>query len=331
MSAQRTLKAMLRRLGSGDSRERSAERELLEQISASVATIAGRLDSMEDRLRLAERALRLLPAIVRKLYLEDFDLPQPFDLMSQRFGVRSQNAEDGLIVALFKIVGMTDRRFVEIGCGFNGGNSGFLAGECGWSGLMVDARDGAIETIRIRYAGHSVQALQDKVTAESINGTLERLGFTGDLDFLSIDIDGNDYWVWKALDVCSPRVVVVEYNYLFGARASVTVPYDPGFGLGEAKTRAYRGASLCALVHLAKRKGYRLVATERVNAFFLRNDLAPEVTGFEAPRIFRGPKRLGKDVFKKLAKFSLPLVMVDAEGEGEPSVLPSNPSGDEPA
>jgi hypothetical protein len=231
-----------------------------------------------------------------------------------------------LIVALFKIVGMTDRRFVEIGCGFNGGKSGFLAGECGWSGLMIDAQSGAIQTIRTRYAGHSVTPLCRKVTAESINSTLADSGFTGNLDFLSIDIDGNDYWVWKALDVCSPRVVAVEYNYLFGARASVTVPYDADFALGAAATRAYRGASLSALVHLAKRKGYRLVATERVNAFFLRNDLAPEVTGFESPRIYRGPRTLGKDVFKKLAKFGLPLVVVGAEGEGEPSVLPADPA-----
>jgi hypothetical protein len=300
---------------------------MLEEISTSVASVAGRLEAMEDRLHHVERSLRLLPAIVRKLYLEGFDLPQPFDLMSQRFGIRSQNSEDGLILAVFKVVGVTDRRFVEIGCGFNGGNSGFLAGECGWNGLMVDAQGAAIETIRVKYAGHPVTALRRKVTAESINGLLEKFGFTGELDFFSLDIDGNDYWVWKALEACRPRVVVVEYNYLFGEQASVTVPYAADFDLSTMPTRAYRGASLAALVHLAQRKGYRLVATERVNALFVRNDLAPELPGFDAPRIFRGPKNQGKDVFEKLAKHGLPLVVVDGQGEREPAVLPSNPSG----
>lgn len=330
MSAKETLKAMLKKTVSRDAKQRPSDRQLLEQMASSVAAIADRMDAMEDRLHHVERSLRLLPAIVRKLYFEGLELPPPFDLLSQRFGISSQNDEDGLILALFKRAGITDRRFVEIGCGFNGGNSGFLASECGWSGLMLDARGAAVETIRTKYAGHDVLALRRKVTAESINGLLQKFEFTGELDFLSIDIDGNDYWIWKALDSCSPRVVVVEYNYLFGARASVTVPYDAEFSLDEAATRAYRGASLAALVHLGARKGYRLVATERVNAFFLRNDLAPEIPGFAAPLIYRGPKNRGKDVFEKIAKYDLPLVVVDADGEGEPSVLSSDPSGAPP-
>jgi hypothetical protein len=94
---------------------------------------------------------------------------------------------------------------------------------------------------------------------------------------LSVDIDGNDYWVWEAITAISPRVVIVEFNALFGPTAPVTVPYDPAFVRQKAhSSRVYFGASLAALDHLANKKGYSLVAVESngVNAFFVRNDVA---------------------------------------------------------
>jgi len=288
---------------------------------AQLRRIAERLEAIEAELGELKQLQRLLPAILRRLYLQDASLPPPFDLTAHRFGLVSQNGEDGLLLALFKRIGVGDRRFVEIGCGVNGGNSGFLALECGWRGLMVDARGAAIDRIRVRYAGYDVLPLRRKVTAEQVNGTLEKFGFTGELDLLSIDIDGMDYWVWKAIDACTPRVVAIEYNYLFGPDVSVTVPYDPEFDLSKAPTRAYRGASLAALAHLGRRKGYRLVATERVNAFFVRDDVAGDLPACEASGIYRGPGNRVKDVLGKLATFGLPLVTVDATGEGAPAVL----------
>jgi hypothetical protein len=285
------------------------------QVERRLKEISDRLSRLEDSIAGLEPNIKMLPAVVRKLYLEDADLPHPYDLLSQRFPYRSQNEEDGLLLALFKRIGMTDRRCVEIGCGLNGGNSGFLVQECGWSGLMVDADRRKIATIKTRFSGHLLTAVKHRVTREDVNALLANYGFTGELDLLSLDIDGNDYWVWEALTACSPRVVALEYNWLFGPDKAVTIPYDPDFRLSEAATRAYRGASLAALAHLSERKGYRLVASERVNAVFVRNDVAPFIPAIDVARAYRAPKGADvEDVFDKIHQAGLTLVTVDAGG-----------------
>jgi hypothetical protein len=154
--------------------------------------------------------------------------------------------------------------------------------------------------------------VKQRVTREGVNVMLEKFGFTGELDLLSIDIDGMDYWVWEAVSACSPRVVAIEYNWLFGADRAVTIPYSSEFDLGAIGNRGYRGASLAALAHLGRRKGYRLVATERVNAFFLRNDVGPAIHEIDVVRGYRAPLNIAraKDVFQKIAKAGLPLVDV---------------------
>jgi hypothetical protein len=283
-----------------------------ERAQATLDEISARLDKLERVITDLKQNIDLIPAIVRRLYLDGVELPAPYDLLAERFGYLSQNDEDGLLLALFKRIGTTDRRFVEIGCGMNGGNSGFLAQECGWSGLMVDAKSASIEKVTVRFKGHPVRTIKQRVTREGVNVLLEKFGFTGEIDLLSIDIDGMDYWVWDAVSACSPRVVAIEYNWLFGPERAVTIPYSSEFDLGAIGNRGYRGASLAALAHLGKTKGYRLVATERVNAFFLRNDLAPTIREIEVARGYRAPLNItrGKDVFQKIAKAGLPLVDV---------------------
>jgi len=278
--------------------------------------ISDRLDRLEELMHELRLSLGVLPAIVRKLYLSDVDLPAPYDLLAERFHYSSQNQEDGLLLALFKRIGTTNRKCVDIGCGLNGGNTGFLVGECGWTGLMMDADRGKISRIQTRYAGHALTAIKHRVTREDVNETLQAHGFIGEIDLFSLDIDGMDYWVWEALMVCNPRVAILEFNWLFGPDRAVTVPYDPEFEVGKKGTRAYRGASLQALVHLARRKGYRLIATERINAVFLRNDIAPEIPEIDARRAYRPPSNLArsKDVYQKIEQQALPLVTVTAAG-----------------
>lgn len=274
--------------------------------------ISDRLTRIEESLASLEPNIKMLPAIVRKLYLEDADLPPPYDLLSERFRYRSQNEEDGLVLALFKRIGTTDRRCVEIGCGLNGGNSGFLVQECGWTGLMVDANRAKIEAIKVRFAGHALTTNKLRISRENVNDMLRTHGFTGELDFLSMDIDGVDYWVWEALTACSPRVMALEYNWLFGSERAVTVPYDSDFEIGVSGPRSYRGASLAALVHLGRQKGYRLVATERVNAFFLRDDVSPAIPAIDVSRGYRAPKEklTAQDVFQKIERAGLTLITV---------------------
>ena len=280
--------------------------------AAAIRDLSERFERIERAIRDLKQNVDLVPSLVRKLYLTDVKLDPPYDLQAERFSFSSQNDEDGLVLAIVKRIGATNRKFVELGCGMNGGNSGFLASELGWQGLMVDARDDAIRKIVVRFTGHKVIAKNVRLTREEVNAFITENGFAGELDLLSIDIDGVDYWIWEALTACNPRLVALEYNWLFGAEASVTVPYSTEFDVHAVGNRAYHGASLTALVHLGRRKGYRLIATERVNAFFLRNDVAPEIQEIDARSGYRAPLNIAsaRHVFEKLERAGLPLVTI---------------------
>jgi hypothetical protein len=118
--------------------------------------------------------------------------------------------------------------------------------------------------------------VQETVTVANINAILEQGGMTGEIDMLSIDIDNKDYWVWKAIDVIRPRLVVIEYNASLRPPLSLVVPYEP---TPTPVGGNYFGASLEALVRLARTKGYRVVGCcfAGVNAFFVRDDLCGDL------------------------------------------------------
>jgi hypothetical protein len=268
------------------------EERMVEKIDVSSRQMAKRMHRLEQRIAtLGEQTSGLdaiartgrlrkiddnVDALVRHAFLNG-DLPQPQALLARRFRGLSQNEEDGLTVALFDRIGVVSRRFVEIGAGVNGGNSGFLAKECGWSGLMLEIDPARVASLRRRFAPGAC-VVHARVTRENINEIITAHGFAGDVDLLSIDIDGIDYWVWEHLSACRPRLVIVEYNPFLGAERSVVVPYDSQFDRQQfdVPRSAYYGASLPALVSLGCRKGYRLVLVEPrgVNAFFVRDDIA---------------------------------------------------------
>lgn len=205
----------------------------------------------------------------------------------RRFGLLSQNGEEGVLAALLSLLGPPLRRFVEIGCGDNGGNSGLFAGELGWEGLMIDRERKAVAACHARF-GHNprLRLVTAAVTPGNVNQLVEDAGLTGDLDYVSIDIDSVDFWVLEALEACRPRVLVLEYNAYFGPDRSVTVAADADFANAP---KGYFGASLAALTKLAARKGYRLLACEEtgVNAFFLRDELLPGLHAVDARTAFR--------------------------------------------
>ena len=123
---------------------------------------------------------------------------------------------------------------------------------------------------------HNLKAVTAKITAENINELIERNNFKKSIGLLSIDIDGNDFWVWKNLNILDPDIVVIEYNYRFGSEKSLTIPYNQNFNRKVAhSSMVYYGASLKALVKLGKKKGMKLVATNLAgnNAFFVKEKL----------------------------------------------------------
>lgn len=260
----------------------------MDRVERSVETLAENIENLEKALR--KGILRKLEgnvdALVRHTFLGDRALPPPHDLLTRRFRMWSQNEEDGITLALLDRIGPSTTRFVEIGAGANGGNSGFLARECGWTGVMFEVDADRVRVLQRRF-GPAVTAVVARVTRENIDDLLRRSRATGDVDLLSIDIDGNDYWVWERLSACNPRLVIVEYNRRLGVDRPLVVPYDPDFDRHRADVpRAYYGASLPAFVRLAARKNYRLVTIEPrgVNAFFVRNDVGADVPALTLDR-----------------------------------------------
>ncbi len=221
----------------------------------------------------------------------------PKRLLRFGFKVYSQCDEDGIIQEIFNRIGTSNRTFVEFGV-----ESGI---ECnsvkllveGWRGLWLDGGAQHIAQIHTNFRTfideHRLTANEAFIVAENINSLLARGGMTGQIDFLSIDIDNNDYWVWKAITVIKPRVVVIEYNATLRPPLSLVVPYDPARRWDGSN---YFGASLEALVRLGRSKGYRLVGCSfaGANAFFVREDIAGDLfldpataeEHYEPPRYF---------------------------------------------
>lgn len=195
------------------------------------------------------------------------------------FKVFSQWGEDGLIQYLLRFIHIENPIFVEFGVqNYLESNTRFLLVNNNWSGLVIDGDPENISYIKSSpiYWRHDLKAECAFITKDNINELLTSNGLKNDIGLLSVDIDGNDYWVWNAIDVISPRIVVCEYNSLWGDTLSVTTPYLASFSrTKEHYSNLYFGASITALTDLAKSKGYSLVGSNTAgnNIFFVRNDL----------------------------------------------------------
>lgn len=204
------------------------------------------------------------------------------------FRVFSQFEEDGKLLYILALIGMKNKTFVEIGSddGINS-NCANLAFNFGYHGLFLDGNPKAIKRGEKFYGKYPHPYMYApkftcaKVTAENINTLVSDAGLNGEIDVLSVDIDGNDYWIWKALDVVQPNIVVIETHVEFGLQ-NIVVPYDPNYFF-PGKHPIYHGASPIAMVNLGKQKGYRLVGANQLgfNFIFVKNGLAenelPEV------------------------------------------------------
>jgi len=203
------------------------------------------------------------------------------------FGVYCDADEDGILLFLLAVVGADHKVLVDLGsASADASNSSNLVLHHGWTGLLVDGDADNVALAERDYADRGVMPptmVSDWITAENVNELVTSHVDPASVDLLSIDIDGNDYWVWKALDVIRPRVAVIEYQDIIGPERAVTIPYDPTFVKSRhpenGEHNNYVGASLRAMVELGRDKGYRLVATNAYgfNAFFVRDDLAADL------------------------------------------------------
>jgi hypothetical protein len=208
---------------------------------------------------------------------------EPHELPNAEFQCFSQFGEDGIIQFLIQRVPIEHDVFVEFGVGdYRESNTRFLLVHDNWRGLIMDSSEAMHDFLRSTGLAwrYTIDAKTAFIDRDNINDLIGTAGIEGDIGLLSIDLDGNDYWVLEAIDVVAPRIVVAEYNGIFGAEAAVTVPYDREFERGEKHwSHLYWGASLAALTRLANEKSYALVGGNRAgnNAFFVRRDLLGEI------------------------------------------------------
>ena len=199
------------------------------------------------------------------------------------FRVSSQWGEDGIIEWLVQNLGELPNTFVEFGVeDYKEANTRFLIQNRNWKGLILDGDPENISSVTKDqiYWRHDLTAACRFLTRENINDCIASHGYGGQVGILSIDVDGNDYWIWEAIDVIDPVIVICEYNAVLGDVYPVTIPYREDFQRSEAHySNLYFGASIAALLNLADRKGYVLAGTNLAgnNAFFIRSTHAERV------------------------------------------------------
>ena len=266
-------------------------------------------DSHED-----ERLLLGGMALDSKRHLWDSEklpfTPQNWD--EYGFKVFSQGNEDGIIQYLVKHVEIKNKTFVEFGVeDYSECNTKFLLLHNDWSGLCMDGSEQAMKNLRNRklYWQHTIESKGAFITKDNINQLISESGFSGDIGLLSTDIDGVDYWVLNAIDCISPRILICEFNPIFGAKEKVTVPYRKDFYRTAAHySNLFWGASLGAFASLAKKKGYKLVCVSSLgnNAFFVRKDVANSVPEVSVEEAFKDVKyRESRDENGELTFLSL--------------------------
>jgi len=264
-----------------------------EEMDQKLLPLAKQLDMLDGNRRVSQQVLLQQYQLLLKL-----NLPLP-KFQDTGFRVYSQSDEDGLVLYVFSLIGMTNRICVDIASGLpDGANSTNLIRNWGFTGFLFEGNEDKVREANTFFAGPETNVYPPRikagmVTAENVNELLLSAGVSGEIDLFSLDMDGIDYWVWKSLNAIEPRVVVCEFTSYWGPDKSVTIPYDPKFTRPHPN---YWGASLAAVVKLGTQKGYRLVGWNRYgyNAIFVRRglgeDVLPEVSRhecFEQPLVQR--------------------------------------------
>ncbi len=283
---QRKVNLALAELVGGPPHGRSLERAQMlaeirgaRQLRKAVEVQARALDEIRKHARLeSDRALYLaLAELARRHRVVGSDPAveaAPSALTGLELRGYSQNGEDGVLAEILRRIGAPSRFFVEFGVESGAeGNCVYLADVAGWDGLFMEADDRMFSALARKYqARPGIRTIQALVTAENIETLLTEAEVPEEPDVMSIDVDGQDYWIFEALEQYRPRVVVIEYNSALDPHRRLVQPRD----LTAWDGTAYFGASLGAIRQLAEGKGYRLVHAELagVNAFLVREELA---------------------------------------------------------
>ncbi len=209
------------------------------------------------------------------------------DINEKEFKVFSQWGEDGIIDYLISALNINDHSFIEFGVeNYKEANTKFLLLNRNWSGMILDSSKENIQSIKESeiYWKYDLTVLNEFVTKDNINQLIKN-NFDKKIGLLSIDVDGNDYWIWESIETINPSIVIVEYNARFGNKKKLVVPYKKNFDRKtEHYSMIYYGASLQALADLGNKKGYKFICCNKAgnNAFFVKKDLINDQIKFKS-------------------------------------------------
>tara|TARA_B110000259_G_scaffold187596_1_gene242424 strand:+ start:33 stop:908 length:876 start_codon:yes stop_codon:yes gene_type:complete len=245
--------------------------------------------------------------LLGKILAKNISASDQQPLSDHEFKVFSQWGEDGIIQFLLKKLDLPQKTFIEFGVEtYRESNTRFLLMHDNWAGLVIDGAKSNIDAIVSQsiYWRYSLNAIQSFITTENIDKTITSNNISGEIGILSVDIDGNDYWVLKAIKNVNPVILITEYNSVFGSERAISIPYSSDFIRGQkGVSNLYYGASLQALTTLAEEKGYSLVGcnSNGNNAFFVRKDKLEDLVPVDVKDAFVDAKfREAKDTNGKL-------------------------------
>lgn len=252
-------------------------------LRAATTRRAGRLLQAVDNMPPAGTAIRLqqlqLMAQYRSMRNRPSDLPAVTDV---RFDIFSPDGEDGVLLYIFGLIGFRSRRCIDIGgAGITASNTANLVVHHDFECLLLDGNARATARTERSYRRYrpfrSPTCVSAWITRDNVNALVADYGMIGEVDLVSLDLDGIDWWILDALTVVQPRVLVVEYQDILGPDRAWTVPYHPDFSVHDYPVNAnngynYCGAGLRAFANLLRPRGYRLVGSNRsgYNAFFVK-------------------------------------------------------------
>ena len=232
---------------------------------------------------ISNASIRSMLMLQGRMYADFNKQKNSLNIQDYEFKVFSQCGDDGIIQYLINKIPINNKTFIEFGVeNYNESNTRFLLQNNNWSGLIIDGSDENIKYIKKNdlYWMHDLKAVSAFITKDNINDLIKNADIEGEIGILSVDIDGNDYWVWDAIDCVEPQIVIVEYNSLFGDEAKITVPYDENFRRNDKHySNLYFGASISAINILADKKGYFLVGSNTVgnNLFFVKKEYISDI------------------------------------------------------
>ena len=214
------------------------------------------------------------------------------------YQITSQNNEDGIINHIFDILKIDKLNFMEVGFDYYQNNSLAVLKRCN-KGLFIDGDNKKAiilrNVLKLFYPATKITVQNALVDIDNINQIKEQnFNNQEEIDFLSIDVDGIDYYLLKEINF-KPKLICIEYNFWFGKDLSCAVPYKKNYSIDSLSN--YVGASLKALTELANSKGYHLIALDSacINAFFIRDDLKHNFEILNLEKSFKYPLKFDKE------------------------------------